>query len=260
MKKAQHFIFLVNTISLLLIAEPVLKVLVLKNQTGLEWSLVWSNILDNSQTFSRFFLFWVLSPLTGIFLLTYSRLAYGLYFLLSIFKIYQIASFTPYSWPYMTKNPHGMAILFEVINIALMSYLFYPLLQRFFLSRYLRNYWDARGRKECQIEAQVYIEGHQKPVTGIIQNISPGGVSFVATDLGKLNYGKIVFFDFEGQPMSFDFKCKGHRAMNSQFAYGLEFQGLTPKEKIYLRSSILESPLEKNRNKDKEDLAAHGRV
>lgn len=242
MKKAQHFILLVNTISILLIAEPILKVLVLKSQTGLEWALIWSNILENSQTFSRFFLFWILSPLTGVFLLTYSRIAYALYFLLSLFKIYQIATFTPYSWPYMTKTPHAMAIIFELINLALMAYLFYPLLQRFFLSRYLRNYWDARGRKDCSLEAQVYMEGQRKPITGIIQNISPGGVSFVASDLGNLKVGKIVFFDFEGQPMSFDFKCKGQRPQNSQMAYGLEFQGLTPKEKIYLRSILIDAP------------------
>jgi hypothetical protein len=240
MHQARSLIVTINLISVLLISEPLLKVLVLKTQSGLEWSLIWSNIIENSQTFGRFFLFWLISPLTGIFLLTYSRLAYALYFLLSFFKIYQIMSFTPYSWPYMTKHPHVSALLFEVVNFALLLYLLYPILQRFILSRYLRNYWDARGRVDCSYQAFFFAEGVNEPVQGTIANISSGGVSLEIDDSNadSIEAGKLVFYDHQGTPLSFDVKTKSKRGQANQMILGMEFIGLSPKEKIYLRASL----------------------
>lgn len=250
MHHARNVIYAINLISFLLISEPLLKVLVLKGQSGLEWSLIWSNILENSQTFGRFFLFWLISPLTGLFLLTYSRLAYALYFILSFFKIYQILSFTPYSWPYMSKHPHFSALLFETINFALLIYLLYPILQRFVLSRYLRNYWDARGRVDCSLPAYFFGEGLEKPLLATIKNISSGGVSLEIKDSdipsGKalsretLEGGKLVFFDNKRVPLSFDIKTKSTRHQNDKTTCGMEFMGLSPKEKLYLRASLQE--------------------
>lgn len=240
MHQARNLILTINLISMLLISEPLLKVIVLKLQSGLEWSLIWSNIIENSQSFGRFFLFWLISPLTGIFLLTYSRMAYILYFFLSFFKIYQIMSFTPYSWPYMTKHPHARALIFEALNFLLLLYLMYPLLQRFVLSRYLRNYWDARGRVDCSYQAFFFAEGVIEPIEGIIANISSGGVSFeIKNTLPKgTDCGKLVFYDHQGTPLSFDVKAKSTRTKDSVTTLGMEFIGLSPKEKIYLRASL----------------------
>lgn len=240
MNQARNLIFVINLISFLLISEPILKVVVLKLQSGLEWSLIWSNILENSQSFGRFFLFWLVSPLTGLFLLTYSRFAYGLYFLLSFFKIYQILSFTPYSWPYMTKHPHVSALCFELINLVLLAYLLYPFAQRFILSRYLRDYWDARGRVECHYEAFFFGDNLKKPLSGIIENISSGGVSLVIgqDNLSSLKAGKIIFYDHSGNPLSFDVKVKSQRLRQEKTLLGMEFVGISPKEKLYLRASL----------------------
>ncbi len=242
MREAKSLMRLINVISLLLIAEPLIKVMVLKTQTGLEWGLIWSNIMENSQTFTRFFSFWLLSPLTGVFLLTYSTTANILYFGLTLFKIYSLISYEPFTWPYMSKHPHFSAYLYEGVNLILMGYLFYPFLQRFFLSRYLRNVWDARGRVECRIPAVVLFEGHGEFSEGVIQNISSGGVSL---RLGEsiqrsIRQGKIVFYTQDHQPMSFDFQIKSHREKDEKTFLGLEFSGLSPREKIYLRSMIKE--------------------
>jgi hypothetical protein len=242
MREAKSLMRLINIISLLLIAEPLIKVMVLKTQTGLEWSLIWSNIMENSQTFTRFFSFWLLSPLTGIFLLTYSTTANALYFGLTLFKIFSLVNYEPFSWPYMSKHPHFSAYLYEGVNLVLMGYLFYPVLQRFLLSRYLRNIWDARGRVECRIPAVVLFENHGLFSEGVIQNISSGGVSLrLAENVEKATRrGKIVFYTKEKHPLSFDFAIKAHRQNEGTTILGLEFVGLSPREKIILRSMIKE--------------------
>jgi hypothetical protein len=247
MREAKNLFRLINLISLLLISEPLLKVMVLKTQTGLEWSLIWSNILENSQTFSRFFSFWLLSPLTGIFLLTYSSLAYALYFGLTLYKFYALMTYEAFTWPYMAKNPHFSAYIFVLFNLALMAYLFYPIIQRFILSRYLRKVWDARGRVDCQIDAMVMVDGHKEFIKGQIQNMSSGGVSLEmnsSTHQGDFlevsKVGKIAFFDFNGCSMSYEFEVKSQRKQGKVQILGLEFLGLSPKEKIYLRSLLKE--------------------
>jgi hypothetical protein len=247
MKEAKNLFRLINLISLLLITEPLLKVMVLKTQTGLEWSLIWSNILENSQTFSRFFSFWLISPLTGVFLLTYSSMAYALYFGLTLYKLYALLTYEAFTWPYMAKYPHFSAYLFAGVNLILMAYLFYPLIQRFFLSRYLRNVWDARGRVECDIEAMVMVDGHKEFIKGEIQNMSSGGVSLQLEGQSDPNkflvvskVGRIAFFDFNGNSMSYEFEVKSRRSMGPSEILGLEFLGLSPKEKIYLRALLKE--------------------
>lgn len=241
MREAKNLMRLINVISLLLIAEPLLKVLVLKSQTGLEWSLIWSNIQENSQTFSRFFSFWVLSPLTGVFLLTYSTTAYALYFGLTLYKVYALITFEAFTWPYMSKYPHASAYLFEFVNLILMGYLFYPIVQRFILSRYLRNVWDARGRVDCNVKAILVFNESGTFLDGEIQNMSSGGVSVLTKSLNSsFNEGKILFHDHTGTPICFDFKVKSKRGPENQTTLGLEFLGVGPKEKIYLRSLLKE--------------------
>jgi hypothetical protein len=241
MEAQSKLIRVISVVAFLLITEPFFKVAVMKIQTGLEWSLVWSNILDNSHSFSRFFLFWILSPLTGIFLLTYSSVAYALYFLLSGFRVYLLLNYTPFDWPYFSTHPPLSAYLFEIVNMALFSYLFYPIVQRFILSRYLRNYWDARGRIECKFDAYLFIEGFDSAQLGTVQNISSGGVSIEVPKLDhKVGMGKISFIDPFGVPFSCDFKCASKRGSGDSVTLGLEFQNITPKEKIYLRSSFKE--------------------
>ncbi len=237
MSQAKTLFRAITILSIVLIAEPLLKVLVLKTQTGLEWSLIWSNIMENSQSFSRFFLFWLISPLTGLLLLTYSSFAYGLYFMFSLFKFYQLLTFTPYSWPYMTKYPHASVILFEVFNLVMFLYLFYPLIQRFILSRYMRKYWDARGRTECSIKGYLFHEGDSEVRIGTIENISSGGVSFVI-EKGPQPFkkGKLSFIDPQGTPLSFDVLAKSQRESGTKVTIGFEFLNLAPKDKIYLRT------------------------
>lgn len=229
----------ISIIALLLITEPFFKVIVMKLQTGLEWSLIWSNIIDNSHSFSRFFIFWILSPLTGVFLLTYSSLAYALYFLLSFFRVYLLFNYASFDWPYFSERPPISAYAFELLNLGLFTFLFYPIIQRYFLSRYLRNYWDARGRIDCDFEAFLFIEGATKAYVGKVKNISSGGVSIDVSPIKEeLKSGKISFIDPYGRPFSCDFKCASFRETGAFMTLGLEFHNVTPKEKIYLRSSF----------------------
>lgn len=227
-------------ISFLLISEPVMKVVMFKLHSGLPWDTVWNNIVENGHSFSRFFMFWVLSPLAGVFLLSFSTISYIYYFLLSLFRVYLLLSYTPFSWPYFTERPHGTAIAFEIINTVLLCYLLYPYFQRFFLSRYFRRFFDARGRMECNQVAYIYIENALEPIRCKMVNISSGGARIEHYLTHDFKGGKILFKDYEGHPLCFDFKVAARMPEGQVISMGIEFEELSPRDKIFLRSCIYE--------------------
>ena len=228
----------IYVIAFLLITEPLIKMALFKFHTGLPWDTVWSNIIENGHSFSRFFTFWVLSPLAGVLLLSFSTLSYIYYFFLSGLRIYLLLSFTPYSWPYFTEKPHVSSLLFEGVNFVLMLYLFYPYFQRFFLSRYLRNFFDMRGRVDCNMKAYLYIEHCLEPISCRIVNISSGGAKIEHPIGHQFEHGKILFKDFDGHPLCFDFRVVARFKENKSM--GIEFEYLSPKDKLFLRTCIFE--------------------
>lgn len=80
-----------------------------------------------------FIIFWVLSPLAGILLLTLSQTAYLLFSSLTVFNIYQYITYRSFEWPYFAKTPHWSATLLLLMNIAFWVFFFGRLLSVAFL-------------------------------------------------------------------------------------------------------------------------------
>ena len=233
--------------SFFLIAEPFIKMSILKFHSSLEWGLVWENLVTNSSSFSRFFSFWVISPLSGVLLLSLSTVSLTSYFLLSMYRLYALFTFTAYSWPFLTKTPPASLITLEIINLVLLTYIFYPIAQRFFLSKYLRGFWDARGRVDCRIETKLFFNGRREDVAGVIENISSGGAlvkfSFptgVKPFPMRKRSGVITMMDDDGIHHTYEFKVVSHRSEEQDMRIGIEFQHISPKERILLRTHFLE--------------------
>jgi hypothetical protein len=125
-----------------------------------------------------------------------------------------------------------------------MGYLFYPYVQRFVLSRYLRNIWDARGRVECNFNAYFFVKDRPQPIEVLVLNISSGGMRIKAKqeELPDFKDGKIAFSDPSGEPLCFDFKVAARigQKENPTIDLGIEFVNLSPREKMNLRLSYSE--------------------
>ena len=126
----------------------------------------------------------------------------------------------------------------------MMTYLFYPLFQRFFLSKYLRHYWDARGRIDCYLKTSLFIEGKSAPINGAILNISSGGalLSLAKEDVfqEKYNEGLLAIMDNNGKHYFFEFKTVSRQIEANSTTFGLEFLNVDPKSRILLRHNFLD--------------------
>jgi hypothetical protein len=234
---------LISLIALFLVCEPLIKVVGLKLHSSLEWSLLWDNLVNNGHSFSRFFTFWVLAPLSGIFLLSMSSLSFVFYAAFSLYRIYCILSHTPYAWPYLTEMPHAVIIAFEFLNFLMMVYLFYPLIQRFILSRYLRNYWDARGRVDCNLATTMFLEKIDGPIKTTLSNISSGGARLhfkINKELESYHEGSLMLMDDEGVHHHYRFRVMNKNQTNGNVIAGIQFYHLTPRERIMLRHHFVD--------------------
>ena len=236
-KNIPNFILLLSTFLML---DPFIRILTFKASTGLEWSLVWNNVVDNSlESVPMFIKFWVLSPIAGILLLTLSRTAYFLYGSLTIYNIVTFFTYKSFEWPYFAKTPHWSALILLLFNILFLSYMLWPSVKRHILSRHFRHIWDARGRQPSLLQSTAYVHDKGLEVNGVIENLSSGGVLFTVSN--SINYGSnlelddsgiIILKDLENSFLPFHFKIVNIRVSENKTLYGFEFSNMGPKNRM----------------------------
>jgi hypothetical protein len=224
-------------LAILLILEPFIRVTSFKFSTGMEWGIVWDNIQNNGQNSWMLIEFWLLSPIAGIFLITLSRLAYVFYSCLTIYKLYAIMTYIPFQWPYFSERPHWSSVALLTLNLILMLKIFWPFVQRYFLSRHFRHIWDARGRRDVELEAQIFINSHGNSLLGEVVNISPGGARFETQSKNFISLhaeGLLVLKDPQNHHYALPVKVMNHQDKDTFQGYGIEFIDLSFEQRMQI--------------------------
>lgn len=237
---------IILTLAVFLILDPLLRLMSFKISTGMEWTLVWDNIIRNGDVSAmRFIEFWLLAPMAGLFLLTLSRVACIFYAGLTLYKFYSLVSYTPYDWPYFAAKPHFGALVIFTFNALFVLLLFWPILRKYILSYYLKDIWDARGRYECQLSSTLFINGAKSSFRGFVKNISSGGVLFNlyegnAKDLKVDDHGLIVMELKNGEFLSLEIRLVNVTISNRSDLFGMEFEYVDPQKSLILMNLLLE--------------------
>lgn len=237
---------IILVLALFLICEPLLRLLSFKASTGMNWELLWDNIVENGNvSFYRFSEFWILTPLAGIFLLTVTRISFFAYALLTTHKFYSLVTYEAYEWPYFSETPHLGAILIISINILFVLILFWPLVKKYLLSYYLKDIWDARGRYECNYGASLFINGQRESYRGYIKNISTGGVLFNLYDgagdkLRVNDQGLIVIEVDQKEYISLEIRLVNTSISEHCDYFGMEFTNLDPRMSLVIMNIVMD--------------------
>lgn len=183
-------------LSALFLLEPIIKILHLKIVTGFSISLLMNTILHwnvKLQVAEYFLLF----PLAGIALFRIRKKSYFLLILIQLYGLVKILSFTPYSWPYFTKEPILLIWGFVLINLIVLLYLLHPKNRQPFFDATIR-WWESKTRYmvdfpcECQLVSDKGEDG--KKVSLKVLNISQSG-AFIKGD--QFEKGQMVKLDFQ---------------------------------------------------------------
>lgn len=237
---------IILTLAVFLIIDPVLRILSFKASTGMEWSLVWDNIIQNGNvSVYRFIEFWLMTPLAGFFLLTMSRVAYFMYAALTFFKFYSLMTYQPFEWPYFAARPHAGAFVIITLNFIFVMILMWPLVKKYLLSYYLKDFWDARGRYECNYPATLFVHSKGTSFKGYVKNISSGGVLFnLYEGKGELlkveEEGHIVFELKTGEYLSFEIRLVNVSITDKSDHFGMEFTNVDPHKSLILMNILME--------------------
>jgi len=245
MQKTSNKIILL--LSAFLILDPALRILSFKISTGMDWTLLWDNIVQNGNvSVFRFVEFWLLTPLAGLFLLTLSRVAYLIYSALTFYKFYSLVSYTPFDWPYFAARPHIGAFMIISLNMIFVLILMWPLIKKYLLSYHFKNIWDARGRYEASFKASLFINGIDGGFAGSIKNISSGGALFKVTQELKPLASKasdeaiLVIQSSSGEHLNFEVELINVSISEHKDLIGMEFVNMGPKLSLALMNILLE--------------------
>ena len=146
---------LIIALSLLMILEPILKLLYFKLTTDFAWADIFSNIIQ--VPIYNQFEFWLLFPIGGFALLGRSLWTFFFFSILVGIYIVRHLAYESFTWPYASDTPHFSSIALIVFGIIVVIYFVLPEGRKDLLNRsgsFLRKHPRYRFTKHCHIELE----------------------------------------------------------------------------------------------------------
>lgn len=191
-----------NIIFVLMIIEPLLKILSFKLTTGFDWVTVLDNI-SKLEGAKNFFEFWLLFPLGAIALIKIRKWSYALFIGVQLYSVITLLTYKSYNWPYLAKTPLLSTIIVLGLNIGLILYFLLPDTRRPFFDKKER-WWEPKTRFKCYLIAVINF-GKSSPIFNCtIHNISQTGM-FISGP-SELMRESIITIDFKLLDESFSFE------------------------------------------------------
>jgi hypothetical protein len=230
-------------IPVLFIAEPILKILAFKMNTGFSWETIIYNIGSRSNP-EDIFEFWLMFPLAGIIILKINKWTYYLFNLTLLYIIYRLMTFQEMDWPYYSKNPFLYNYVVVLVSIGVITMTQFPFLRTLFFNPRLR-WWETEKRYHTDIMANIFFG--EKVVEGIIENISLSG-AYIRVNRNDYplveneNEEKLVFF-LENDEFNIKAKISRSEELENGLGLGCKFLnlGIIQKMKLFTKIKKLKS-------------------
>ena len=218
MKKRPLLFIILGTIQLI---EPLIKILWLKVESGMAWSLVFDNI-SNMEGIKNLFEFWFLFPLAGIAILQVKSWSYLLFMALQAYSLLSHLLYEKYTWPYVSERPFIYTFFLLSLNFALIIYFALPRARRPFFDRRMR-WWEAKPRYGAEIPCELDIIAPNGKVKSKIINISHTG-AFIETRPGlKVGQDLKLTFHHYDENFTLNARIANFHLVNGIEGFGVEF-------------------------------------
>lgn len=143
-------------LAILMLIEPILKILYFKITTDFAWADIFSNIMAVRPLYSLFE-FWFLFPIGGLALLGRNLWSFASFVILVIIYIFRHLFYESYTWPYASDSPHFSSIALVIFSILVIIYFLMPEGRKDLLNRsgsFLRKHPRHAFTQKCHIELE----------------------------------------------------------------------------------------------------------
>ncbi|MBF0315997.1 MAG: PilZ domain-containing protein [Oligoflexia bacterium] len=173
-----------------LLFEPLMQLIILTVEKNFQLSHIFYRALTLN-SFKDLFNFWLLFPLSALFLFSTRSIFFYLYIILQIYNIFYHLSYDSYTWPYLDEHPSLTAWILLTINIFILIYLLTSKTRKIFFNKDLR-WWEQGHRFVVSIPCYLsFIDSSEK---GTIVDLSFSGALLKTTH--TLSKGVLVAIDF----------------------------------------------------------------
>ena len=131
-------------VGLLLILEPLIKIVFFRVTMGFSFATILSNVFQISGI-RELFEFWVLFPLSGIMLLNIRKWPYFIFLALQAYAVYMHITYMEFTWPYSADFPHFSSLILLVFSLAVIVYFLIPAVRRPYFNPHLRHWENGPG-------------------------------------------------------------------------------------------------------------------
>ena len=211
---------IVIALAVLLMMEPIIKVLFFKASFGFEWDIIIQNIFALGGI-KNIFNFWFLFPLSGIAILIYRKWSYICFLILQAYSLYIHLTYESYTWPYISKQPTTHSYVMVAISLFLAVYFILPEVRKPYFVKNMR-WWEQAPRYKTQLSCLIHFQGDMTHETRIL-NISRTGC-FVE-GMGSVELSSIVNLSIPeiGDDMLVTSKVVSHHQFNGVKGVGMQF-------------------------------------
>lgn len=161
-----------SILAILLLIEPLVKLLYFRLETGFDLTRILENILSEDSMLN-IFEFWIVYPLAGLCLFRIRKVTYFLFLAIQAYSIYTILSYEPYTWPYYSQSPFIYNYFLLIMNVAIIIYFLLPRVRRPFFDQRVR-WWETKARYNIHLPCQLIFTNRN--LEAEILNISQTGV------------------------------------------------------------------------------------
>jgi hypothetical protein len=207
-------------LGILLLSEPLLKVLFLKIDTGFGFGKVFE-VVTSIEDPLKFLEFWALFPLAGLALLRPAAISLFVFATVQLYSVYSYLNYEKFTWPFVQENPHISSALLLCLNLGILAFFLIPENRKPYLFK-TKELFRKNKRIDCSLNGTAKFDGGVLEVE--VLNLSETGL--MASTKKKIGHGEKIIICIE------QYKFYGEIVRVSKagdfYQYGILFKGRNP--------------------------------
>ncbi|MCK5072491.1 MAG: PilZ domain-containing protein [Bacteriovoracaceae bacterium] len=232
---SRKYPILVKIIIVMLLVEPLMKIMYLWLITGYHLDKVFDNIIRIPFGIN-FMEFWFVFPLSGVLLLLFRKFLFFIFIMIQMYSILAHLSYQKFTWPYVSETPHVSSVILLILNILLVIYLLSSDEKKRFFDM-TKAWWRQSPRYDVDWKCEIVLKDGSKSEAKV-KNISLSGALVADTGHASVQDNFAILIQKDGSLLHLDATVVNHQKSKEGQWVGVNFVSLSRHQKVLLKNVI----------------------